>query len=211
MLTTAERDVVLALYTTSHYVGWLSAITDWRAGTVTELSYTGYARAALTFGAAGNTTPAGGRQVANSVAATGGQKTDAGTVDAIAWGIYAADTGGSPQAIGLLDADVPFFGTCTLASPGVITAYAHGLEADQRVFTLAAPGAITPTGISENTAYYVGTVPDANSLTLSTTGSNANPVNTTGAGAMLFCPYTALTIAQNATPEFAIGALLLQV
>jgi hypothetical protein len=36
-------------------------------------------------------------------------------------------------------------------------------------------------------------------------------VNTTGAGAGLFCPYTALSIAQNATPEFAIGALIIQI
>jgi len=210
MLTTAERDVVLALYATGSYVGWLTGITGWRAGTAAECNYTGYARAAITFGAAANTSPVGGRQIANSAAATGGQNTGT-TQDAIGWGIYAAITGGSPQWIGLLDADVPFFGVCTLASPGVITAYAHGLLADQRVFALAAPGAITPTGIAEDTAYYVGTVPNANSLTLSTTASNANPVNTTGAGAMLFAPYTALTIAANATPEFAIGALILQI
>lgn len=210
MLTTAERDSILGDYD-SHYVGWLSAITDWRAGTVTELSYTGYARAAVTFGSAGNTSPAGGRQRANSAAATGGQKTDAGSVDAIAWGLFAASTGGSPKWIGLLDADEPLFGTVTSASPGVISAPAHGLSTDQRVIVLAAPGAALPTGISENTAYYVGTVPDANSFTLSTTASNANPVNTSSVGAGLFCPYTALAIAQNATPEFAIGALIIQI
>lgn len=210
MLTTAERDSILGDYD-SHYVGWLSAITNWRAGTVTELSYTGYARAAVTFGAAGNTSPTGGRQRANSAAATGGQKTDAGSVDAIAWALFAASTGGSPKWIGLLDADEPVFGTVTSASPGVITAPAHGLSADQRVIVLAAPGAALPTGISENTAYYVGTVPDANSFTLSTTALNANPVNTSSVGAGLFCPYTALAIAQNATPEFAIGALIIQI
>jgi hypothetical protein len=210
MLTTAERDVILGTYD-SHYVGWISAITNWRTGDETELSYTGYARAAVTFGAAANTSPVGGRQRANSAAATGGQKTDTGSVDAIAWGLYAASTGGDPEWIGLLDADEPIFGTGTSASPCVITAYSHGLSVDQRLFYLAAPGAVTPTGISENTAYFVGTVPNGDSFTLSTTASNANPVDTTGAGAGLFCPYTALSIAQNATPEFAIGALIIQI
>lgn len=210
MMTSAERDTVLGTFTGT-YVGWLSAITNWRAGTVTELSYAGYARAAITFGAAADTSPAGGRQRANSAAATGGQKTDAGTVTAIAWGVYSASSGGSPLWVGLLDAVAPFVGTCSLASPGVVTAYAHGLLADHRVFVLAAPGVPLPTGISENTAYYVGTVPNSDQLTLSTTASNANPVNTSGAGELILCPYTALTIAQNATPEFAIGALVLQI
>ena len=210
MLSTAERDVILGTYD-SHYVGWFSALADWRGASVTELTYTGYARAAVTFGAAANTSPVGGRQRGNSAAATGGQKTDAGTVDAIGWGLYAASTGGVPKWIAMLDSDEPIFGTCTLASPGVITAYAHGLEVDQRVYVLAAPGAVTPTGITENTAYFVGTVPDADSFTLSTTISNGAPVNTTGAGALLWCPYKPLTIAQNATPEFAIGALLIQI
>ncbi len=211
MLTTAARDAFLNTYDTGFYVGWLSAITDWRGGDETELSYSGYVRDIVSFGAPADTSPVGGRQKANDVAATGGQKVDVGTVDAIAWGLYAASTGGDPEWVGMLDADEPFWGTVDLASPGLVQAFAHGLSTDQRVFLLAGPGAVTPTGFAENTAYYVGTVPDVDSLTLSTTSSNANPVNTSGAGAMLFCPYTALTIAQNATPEFAIGALIIQI
>ncbi|MHC4621335.1 MAG: hypothetical protein ACYTEQ_26635, partial [Planctomycetota bacterium] len=102
-------------------------------------------------------------------------KTDTGSVNMIAWGLYAAATGGNPKWIGMLDADEPIVGTCTSASPGVITAYSHGLSTDQRVFYLSAPGMVTPTGIAENTAYFVGTVPDGDSFTLSTTASNANP------------------------------------
>lgn len=211
MLTTAERDVILDLYDTGHYVGWLTAITDWRAGTVTECNYTGYTRVSITaMDAAENTSPTGGRQRKNTSALTGGQNTGT-SQDAIGWGIFAASTGGSPKWIGLLDSDDPIYGTCTSASPGVITAYSHGLVVDQRVFYLSAPGAVTPTGISENTAYFVGTAPTGDTFTLSTTASNANPVNTTGDGAGLFCPYTALTIANNATPEFAAGALILQI
>lgn len=210
MLTTSGRDTFLNSYD-SHFVGWISAITDWRAGTVTELSYTGYARAAITFGSPANTTPAGGRQRANSAAATGGQKTDAGTVDAIAWGIWTASTAGTLRWIGLLDADPPVFGTVVDTTGDQIVAYAHGLSVNQRVFVLGAPGAALPTGISENTAYFVGTVPDADHFTLSTTTGNGNPVNITAGGAGLFAPYTPLTIAQNATPEFAVGALVIQI
>lgn len=210
MLTTSGRDTFLTSYD-SHFVGWIGAITDWRAGTVTELSYTGYARAAITFGSAANTTPAGGRQRANSAAATGGQKTDAGTVDAIAWGIWTASTAGTLKWIGLLDSDPPVFGTVVDTTGDAIVSYAHGLVADQRVFVLGAPGAALPTGVSENTAYFVGTVADADHFTLSTTAANANPVAITAGGSGLFCPYTPLTIAQNATPEFAIGALVIQI
>ena len=50
MLTTSGRDTFLNSYD-SHFVGWIGASgwTSWRAGTVTELSYAGYARAAITF------------------------------------------------------------------------------------------------------------------------------------------------------------------
>lgn len=209
MLTTAERDVILNTYT-SHFVGWLSAIANWRTGSVTELSYSGYARAAVTFGSPTDTSPAGGRQRANSSAATGGQKSDVGTVDAIGWGIYAASSGGSPKWIGLMDADVPVVGTADESSDA-ITAPAHGLSTDQRVFVLAAPGAVIPTGLSENTAYFVlasGLTTDAFKLSTSSGGA---AVNITAKGAALFMPYTALTIAQLATPQFDTGALILQI
>lgn len=209
MLIHGARDTILNTFD-SHHVGWISAVTDFRAGTVTELSYAGYARAAVTFGSPANTSPAGGRQRANTAAATGGQKTDAGTVDAIAWGLWDAASAGNLKWIGMLDADPPIVGTVDTLAGNDIEAYAHGLVANQRVFALAFPGAVLPTGVSENTAYFVGTVPDADHFTLSTTTANGNPVDITAGGAAMFMPYTPLTIAQNATPEFAIGALVIQ-
>jgi hypothetical protein len=208
MLTTSARDAILNTFD-SHYVGWLSAITDYRAGTVTELSYAGYARAAITFGSPATTSPAGGRQRANSSACTGGQKTDAGSVNAIGWGIYSASTAGTLKWIGLLDSDVPIVGTADTGD--LITAPAHGLSTDQRVFVLAAPGAVLPAGLAENTAYFVlasGLTTDA--FKLSTT-SGGSAVDVTASGAAMFIPYTALAIAQNATPEFASAALVIQI
>lgn len=206
MFTTSFRDTVLG--TLGGFVGLIKAITDFRAGTVTEAAYTGYGtRPAISYGAAGNTTPTGGRQKANSAAVTFPQNTGANE-DQIAWGIWSAATAGTLQAIGFLDADPPVLGTGLTSD--LIEAFGHGLQTDQRVFVLAAPGAPIPTGLSENTAYYVlaaGLTADV--FSLSTTSGGA-AVNITAGGAAFFMPYKAQTIATNATPEFAIGALVVQ-
>src|SRR5690349_747463 len=198
MLSTAERDAILALFN-SYYIGLFTAVSNWRTPTVTECSYSGYVRAQITEAAVGNTTPAGGRQTSNNGVLTFGQKADAGTVSPLAWGAFAASSGGSPVFIAPIDATVPLVATCTNASPGVLQCGAvHGWSADQRVFLLAAPGMPLPTGISENTEYFVGTVPTTSSLTLSTTAANANPVNTSSIGSALIIPVTPVAVVQNA-------------
>lgn len=206
MFTTSFRDTVLG--TLGGFVGLIKTITDFRAGTVTEAAYTGYGtRPAISYGAAGNTTPTGGRQKANSAAVTFPQNTGANE-DQIAWGIWSAATAGTLQMIGFLDSDPPVLGTGLTSD--LIEAFGHGLQTDQRVFVLAAPGAPIPTGLSENTAYYVlaaGLTADV--FSLSTTSGGA-AVNITAGGAAFFMPYKAQTIATNATPEFAIGALVVQ-
>lgn len=206
MFTTSFRDTVLG--TLGGFVGLIKAITDYRAGTVTEAAYTGYGtRPAITYGAAANTSPFGGRQTANSALVTFPQNTGANE-DQIAYGIYSAATAGTLQAIGFLDTDPPIFGT-GLASD-LIEAFGHGLQTNQRVFVLAAPGAPIPTGLAENTAYFVlaaGLTADV--FSLSTTSGGA-AVNITAGGCSLFMPYKAVTVATNATPEFAIGALVVQ-
>jgi hypothetical protein len=214
MLTHSLRDDILntmdgvTLTAWTPYVGLLTAISDFRAGTVTEASYTGYGtRPSCSFGAAANTSPTGGRQKANDAAVTFPVNSGSNQ-DVIGFGIYTASTAGTLKAIGFLDADPPIVGTCDTAD--LITAYSHGLATDQRVFVLAAPGAVIPTGLSENTAYYVlasGLTTDA--FKLSTTSGGA-AVNVTAGGAALFMPYTAVTVAAGATPEFATGALVVQ-
>lgn len=208
MFTTAFRDAILGLLD-SHYCGLIKAITDFRAATVTEAAYTGYGtRPAITFGSAGNTSPAGGRQRANSALITFPQNTGANE-DQIAWGVYSAATAGTLKVIGFLDDDAPIYGTAD-DSADAITAPAHGLATDQRVFVQAEPGALLPTGLSENVAYFVlasGLTADV--FKLSTT-SGGSAVNITAKGAALFMPYKAVTVAGNATPEIAIGALVVQ-
>lgn len=208
MLIHGARDTILNTFD-SHHVGWFSAISDFRAGTGTELSYAGYARAAVTFGSPANTSPTGGRQRANSATATGGQKTDAGTVNAIGWGLWSASSGGTLKWIGLLDSDPPIVGTANVSNT-ITTEGNHGLVADQRVFVLSFPGAVLPAGLSENTAYFVLAAGlTATAFTLSATSGGA-AIDVTAGGAAMFMPYTQLTIAQNATPEFAIGSLVIQ-
>lgn len=207
MLTTSFRDTILNGLD-SHFCALLTAITNWRSGTVTEANYTGYSatRPGITFGAAADTSPAGGRQRANSAEVTFGENTGSNQ-DVIAWGLYTANSGGTLKWITLLDADPPIIGTA--ATSDTITAYAHGLSNDQRVFVLASPGAVIPTGLSENTAYFVVSAA-TDTFQLSTT-QGGGAVDITAGGAAMFCPYTPRTIASGATPRFAVGALVLQI
>lgn len=208
MFTTAGRDALLAGTYAPTHIGLIKTITDWRAGTVTEAAYTSYARAAVTFGAAATTSPAGGRERANSGAVTFPANTGSNE-DQIAWGVYSAISAGTLYAIGLLDDDVPIIGTADTGDL-ITTGTAHGLVADQRVFVMAAPGAVIPTGLSENTPYFVlATGLTTTAFKLSTT-SGGSAVDVTAAGAAMFIPYKAVTVAVGATPSFAIGALVVQ-
>jgi hypothetical protein len=128
----------------------------------------------------------------------------------IAVGYWSASTGGTLKGISLLDDDKPIFGTADTADL-ITTQSAHGLVTDQRVFVLAAPGAVIPTGLSENTAYFVlASGLTSTAFKLSTT-SGGSAVDVTAGGSSLFIPYKALTVANLSTPEFAIGALVVQV
>jgi len=217
MFTTPHRDSILGVmagttYTGfSSFVGLLTVITNWRTPTVTEASYTGYAtRPGITFGAAADTSPAGGRQRANSALCTFPQNTGT-TQDMIGYGIYDASTAGNLKGIGLMDADVPILGVANDTTTEDLIAPAHGLSTDQRVFVLAAPGAVIPTGLAENTAYFVLAVGlTTDQFRLAATSGGA-AINITAKGAALFIPYTALTVANLATPEFAIGTIIVQV
>lgn len=213
MFTHSYRDDVLntlrgtSLTSWTGFISLLTAITDFRAGTVTEATYTGYGtRPSAAFGAPANTSPTGGRQISNSAAVTFPQNTGSNQ-DMIAFGVHTASTAGTLRAIGFLSADAPIFGEGAVSD--TITAYVHGLNNDQRVFVLAAPGAVIPTGLVENTAYFVvSATTDTFQLSASQGGA---AVNITAGGAALFMPYNAVTVATNATPEFAIGALVLQI
>lgn len=72
----------------------------------------------------------------------------------------------------LFNAIVPLLGTftVTIATPGVVTMTAHGMQTGAQVF-LTTTGAL-PTGLTANTLYYVIKI-DANSFNLATSRANA--------------------------------------
>lgn len=210
MFTTAGKDLALAGVTAAcGYVGLITAITDWRAGTVTEASFTGYARKAITWGAAAATSGSDGRQQANSGAVTFDKNTGADQA-IIAYGLYAASSGGTPKSIVLLDTDNPVVGFVT-ASTDLIGAPAHGLVADQRVFFMKEPIGQAPDVFAENTAYYVlATGLTANVFALSATSGGA-AINATQDGLAMFIPYKSQTVASNSVVSFATGTIIEQI
>lgn len=208
MFINSFRDTVLNLLD-SHFCGLITAVTDQRAGTVTEATYTGYGtRPAITFGAAAASSPASGRQRANSALVTFPQNTGT-TQDMVAFGIWSAATAGTLKAVGFLDDDPAIIGTVDTADL-ITTQAVHGLVTDQRVLVEAFPGALLPVGLSENTSYFVlATGLTTTAFKVSTTSGGA-AVDITAGGSALLTPYKALTVANLATPEFAIGTLVVQ-
>ena len=207
MFTDAFRDSTLG--NLGGFLGLIKTLTSFRAGTVVEAGYTGYARSAVTWGAATNTTPTGGRQRANN-AIVNFPASSSANEDQLAWGVWTLATGGVLQAIGFLDANAPLVGTGDAPTDLITTQTAHGLITDERVFVLAAPGAVIPTGLAENTAYFVLAVGlTTTAFKLSATSGGA-AIDITAGGAALFMPYRATTVANGATPSVAIGAVVVQ-
>lgn len=216
MYTTAYRDSILGvldgttLTSWSPYVGLFTAISDWRAGTVTEAAYTGYGtRPLASFGAPANTTPTGGRQIANDAVVTFPTCT-AGPEDIIGWGLYPASTGGTVRMLSGMGADPPIAGTVDTADL-ITTQTAHGLVADQRVWALAAPGMGLATGLTENTLYYVLASGLTSTAFKVSTSSGGSAVDITAGGAALFIPVIPVSVAVSATPEFAASTLVVQI
>lgn len=192
------------------YAALLTAVTDAEAGTVTETAYTGYARVAITFGApAGNT---GGRRIQNTGTITFGQKSDAGTVTVIAIGIYDALTVGNLLDVVFLDASAvtPFSVETTDTAGDTLTSVAHGMAANQQVrFEQTPAGGALPTGISENTTYFViATGLTADVFKISTTQGGA-ALDITASGMGIGMRLTPTVVNQNDTPQFAASALSL--
>lgn len=208
MLTTAGRDLLLTQFT-GLYAGLATAITDWRAGTVTEAAYTSYARQAITFGAAANTTPAVGRQRANSADVS--FPTNTGTSeDQIAWTLHDAVTAGNLLGVFPLGAVTPKLAVGDPTAEDIYSA-AHGLTTDDRVFVMGLPGGPIPAGLTENTLYYVLTAGlTTDNLRLSATSGGA-AINITARGACLLCPRSVATVGNGVTPVFSTGSLIVQI
>lgn len=188
------------------FAGLITAVTDAEAGTVTEASFAGYARVAAAFSAPGASL--GGRQIVTSGAVTFPQKTDAGSVSIIAVGIWDALTVGNLLDIIYLDGADPFDGVCTDVASDLIRSPAHGLVTDQliRFEQFSGTGAL-PTGLSENTTYFVlATGLTTDDFKFSTTSGGA-AIDITVVGKVLIHRLTPKSIAQNDQANFAAGSL----
>lgn len=98
----------------------------------------------------------------------------------------------------------------TSASPGVITCYGYTPAVNDQVMLQQIQGTQgLPTGITEGTIYYVGTA-SGQTCTLSTTASNANPVNTSSTGQGMLLKAAPLAVSSGVTPSVAIGGLFIQ-
>lgn len=100
--------------------------------------------------------------------------------------------------------------TCTSASPGSMTVPGSAFLVDDRVSVYHSPVGTLPTGFTEGTVYYVGTVGGI-AITLSTTPANANPVNTSSVGAGWVVKQTPLAVSLLVTPNFAASAIKLMI
>jgi len=182
-----------------------------------ETGYSNYARVAVARSSAGWTVTQGsGTTFSNVTNAAAINFPACGASGDILthWGIGLAASGaGTLLAYGSLGPQtgpaIPF--TCTSASPGVLTAYGYTPVVNDRVSVWQLPGTEgLPTGLTEGTIYYVGTAPGGNTLTLSTTPGNANPVNTSSTGSGVLYKCGPLVVSTLVAPSFAAGTFNIQ-
>lgn len=100
--------------------------------------------------------------------------------------------------------------TCTSASPGSMTIPGSAYSVNDQLSVYHTPTGTLPTGFTEGTVYFVGTVSGI-AVTLSTTLANANPVNTSSVGAGVAIKQTPLVVSNNITPTFAASSLKLMI
>lgn len=96
--------------------------------------------------------------------------------------------------------------TCTSASPGSMTVPGSAFSVNDRVSMYHSPVATLPTGFTEGTVYFVGTVSGI-AITLSTTTANGTPVNTSSVGSGYVVKQSPLVVGNGVAPTFAASAL----
>lgn len=167
-----------------------------------EVSYTGYARLA-TVGA--NWAAAAARAIANSASFTFGTRTDAGaSVRARFVLFFDALSGGNQNGYAaIVGTNTPK--ACSITRSGstaTVTCTAHGYAVNDEVVILGA-------NQSEYEGHFtVATVPDANTFTVTVSGTPATPA--TAELASIRCvKLSPIDIGQNSQPNIAASALTL--
>ena len=170
--------------------------------TTSECAYTSYARVAVARTSGGFTAsanPAVNAALIQFVAATGGSET------ATHWSIGTASSGtGKILASGPLTTSGAAPQVFTALTTDVVTAPGHGFSVSDRVQFFSILGVALPTGITAGVNYFIKTVPDANTFTISATDGGAT-LDITAVGAGICIKTTVLAISVNVRPEFAAG------
>jgi hypothetical protein len=176
--------------------------------TTNETAYTNYARVAVARSTAGFTISSATPTIVQNAATINFAQCGTTGDTLTHFGIGLASSGsGTLLAYGTIGVGPSYAFSCTLASPGVMTVPGSSMSVNQRCSVYpVGPFAALPTGFAEGTVYYVGTVSGI-AVTLSTTASNANPVNTSSVGAGVVILQTPLVVSNLVTPSFAANSL----
>lgn len=168
-----------------------------------ELSGNGYARKAVTANDTNFPTESN-RQISNGVAIDFDAASGAWS-DIYRAKLMDASSGGNVLYSGFLGNDQGAFFTA-IAAGDIITVPGTSLQVNDRVVILSADGATLPTGLSDETLYYVKTV-SGNDITLSLTQGGA-AVDVTAAGAGIIKKVTPkASITAPDFVRFAVGEL----
>ncbi len=170
-----------------------------------EVAYTNYARVAVSrTGSTGWTVSA---NIVSNTAVINFPTSGVTGATALYWGIGTASSGAGVLLYSgpLSSSPVGFF--VAEESNERITIKNHSLALDDRIAFFQIGGLALPTGISEGTVYFVGTIVDADTITVSTTALNANPAAITVDGQGVAYKVLPFIITNGVTPSFLAGSL----
>ncbi len=190
------------------HVGLLTAVTNAETPAFTEALYGSYARQSIDGDAAWDAPVAGeGGRITANTGLIGFPQNTGSAETMIAAGIFSAITAGSLYFIIGIGGVAKL---CTALNAGdLFTHDAHGFADDDIVRAENVPGVnALPTGLAENTRYFVANQ-TATTFTLSDTAGDGSPVVLTSDGQALIKPFDEIQVNANDTPEIAIGALVI--
>jgi hypothetical protein len=192
--STADGNFYISLHTSDPGAGG--------SQTTNEATYTGYARIAVVRTSSGFTVASG---VVSNAALAAFTACTAGSNSITHFGVGTASSGaGNLVDRGVLGTNIgPFVGE---NSNDTITNKGHGLSVNDQISFVARPGDVLPGGITEGTIYFVKTVTDVDNVTISATQGGATLDITTDGDGVMF-KNTPLAVSAGITPQFAIGAL----
>lgn len=173
--------------------------------TTNEVAYTSYARVGVSrTGSTGWTVSS--NQVSNTAAIVFPTCGVTGAT-ALYWGIGTASSGAGVLLYSGALSSLPVGLAQGESTDNSVAIKNHALAADDRIALFALGGLALPTGVTEGTVYYVGSIVSIDAITLSTTPGNANPVSITVDGQGIAYKVLPFSITTGITPTFAIGAL----